>query len=534
MASQEEREVALNIAKYLESVSEGQNPAKKGALLEASQTVSKLFGVNTKSIDDFYAFDYGSDLPEIVGAGAKSLKAGQYAADLAEAQADPHFAPFCAVITGRQYLDGCVEGSLENLRRKSRMLAKFREHCPKTDLTIDNPAHPLRTAFIKTPGRWPWANQRAEAAPPRPPEVDTKAAAAAKAKAKADADAAAKAKAKAEADAKAKADAEAAAKAQADAEAAAKAKADADAAAKSKTKADADAAAKAKAKAEADAKAKADAEAAAKAKADAEAAAKAKADADAAAKAKADAEAAAQAKADADARSRLAAGGAAAPAGRITETHAAAVVSSTKFFQALNEGHDRDYIIIIDKSASMKLQGRWKQAEEAVKVLAESACKLDEDGITLYFFSSHSKTSKGEFPAFNKYENVKSSTEVMRLFAMKENQPKGGTDLTRVLRDALVVGAKPLTVLVITDGVPDDTSTSEKLVIDVGNSLPTGNEIAITIVQVGDDKRADEYLNELDNNLQGMGAKYDIIDVVSNARLSSFDLHEIVKGATGK
>ena len=81
----------------------------------------------------------------------------------------------------------------------------------------------------------------------------------------------------------------------------------------------------------------------------------------------------------------------------------------------------------------MKLKGRWKEAEEAVSVLCTAACECDEDGIDLYFFSSHSVTTRGETPAFLKYAGVKSGKDVMTQFGALENQPKGGTDLTRVL-----------------------------------------------------------------------------------------------------
>merc|ERR1711991_419886 len=41
-------------------------------------------------------------------------------------------------------------GTLEHLRRRSRVLSKFREKYPKTDLTIDDPNHPLRALLSKS------------------------------------------------------------------------------------------------------------------------------------------------------------------------------------------------------------------------------------------------------------------------------------------------------------------------------------------------------------------------------------------------
>ena len=99
----------------------------------------------------------------------------------------------------------------------------------------------------------------------------------------------------------------------------------------------------------------------------------------------------------------------------------------------------RDYIIIVDRSASMKLKGRWQEAEEACKVLCSQACKCDADGITLYFFSSHSKTSKGETPAFTKYENVATGEDVMKQFQSKNNEPHGFGELSFLLLSSSVL-----------------------------------------------------------------------------------------------
>lgn len=424
-----EKEHIYHACRFLDSLQEGKSAATKEKLAEVTDRLGKLFSVNVKSVDDFLAHDLGSDLPVILNAGVQANKAGLYDDDLAEAQSDPHYAPYTQVIIGRQYLSGTVEGTLENLRRKSRMLAKFKEHCPRTDLTIDNPAHPLRTAFIKTSGRWPWANQKdlpppAAPTPPPAPQVERV----------------------------------------------------------EPPPPPPPAAAKAEKKEK---------------------------------KAAPPPPSASPVKKEIPAV--------------ITQDYAAGAMADTHFFKKMGSiDRSRDYIIIVDKSASMKLGGRWKQAEEAVKKLAISCCECDEDGITLYFFSSHSKTSKGEFPAFNKYDNIKTQKEVMKLFGEKENAPKGGTDLTKVLTDAFQPTGKPMTILLITDGVPDDIKSAENLIISTCNGLAHHEDLLMTVVQVGDDKRADEYLNELDTKLVGQGAKYDIVDVIPNKQLASLDFGQIV------
>lgn len=102
-------------------------------------------------------------------------------------------------------------------------------------------------------------------------------------------------------------------------------------------------------------------------------------------------------------------------------------LGNTKFFKKL-KAHDitRDYTLIVDKSGSMESGtplSRWKEAEEAVKVLAPAACKCDPDGITLYFFSGGSRNG----PSFKKHCHVKSDSEVMELFNQKDNRPDGST-----------------------------------------------------------------------------------------------------------
>lgn len=407
MSEPSDKEQIYAITRFLDGLSDGQSATAKATIAELNSKLSSIFSTDLTNVNDFLALDYGSDVSSILEAGAKSLNAGLYDTDLAEAKTNPHFAPYTQVIVGRQYFSGTIDGTYENLRRKARMLAKFRKHCPDTDLTIDNPEHPLRTAFIKTTGRWPWADQsnKVQAAPPPvketppppppPPPVVKKAPP--------------------------------------------------------------------------------------------------------------------------------------PPPAVITEDYSKTQLANTNFFKKVGQKDtDRDYTIIVDKSASMKLAGRWKQAEAAVKRLAQSCCDCDADGITLYFFSSHSKTSKGEFPAFNKYENVASQEAVMKLFAAKENVPKGGTDLTKVLKDAFVPTDKASTILIITDGKPDDINTTEKLIIETTKTLKHEEDLLVTIVQVGNDDKADEYLNELDNKLVPMGAKYDIVDIIPNAKLSTLDFAMVV------
>lgn len=65
-------------------------------------------------------------------------------------------------------------------------------------------------------------------------------------------------------------------------------------------------------------------------------------------------------------------------------------------------------------------------------------------GVSLYFYSSHSKSLTGDVVAFNKFDCVKSADAVMDLFASKQNRPYGGTLLAKALNDALTSNSVPV------------------------------------------------------------------------------------------
>ncbi|TAE61470.1 MAG: VWA domain-containing protein [Nostocales cyanobacterium] len=195
---------------------------------------------------------------------------------------------------------------------------------------------------------------------------------------------------------------------------------------------------------------------------------------------------------------------------------------------------DRDYTLIIDKSGSMSTpdqiggRSRWDIAQESTLALARKAEQFDPDGITVYTFSGR----------FKRYENV-TSAKVAQIFL--ENDPAGTTNLASVLQDALnnyfqrkASGqTKPNgeTILVVTDGEPDDRKAVFEVIIQATRQMERDEELGISMIQVGSDQQATKFLKALDDQLQSVGAKFDICDTVTLDDLEEMSLADVLMNA---
>jgi len=195
---------------------------------------------------------------------------------------------------------------------------------------------------------------------------------------------------------------------------------------------------------------------------------------------------------------------------------------------------DRDYTLIIDKSGSMSTpdqvggRTRWEIAQESTLALARKAEQFDPDGITVYVFSGK----------FKRYDDV-TSAKVAQIFL--ENDPAGTTNLAGVLQDAInnyfqrkAAGqSKPNgeTILVITDGEPDDRKAVFEVIIHATRQMERDEELGISIIQVGTDAQATKFLKALDDQLQSVGAKFDICDTVTLDDLEEMSLVDVLTNA---
>lgn len=194
----------------------------------------------------------------------------------------------------------------------------------------------------------------------------------------------------------------------------------------------------------------------------------------------------------------------------------------------------RDYTLIIDKSGSMSIKdqrggkSRWNVMQETTLALANKCEELDPDGLTIYTFSGR----------FKRYENV-TANKVPQIF--QENEPSGRTDLAGVLQDALnnyfqrkaAKQTKPNgeTILVVTDGEPDDRKAVMRVVIEASRQMNRDEELAISFFQVGNDSEATRFLKALDDDLQSAGAKFDIVDTITIDDMEDMTLTEVLLNA---
>jgi len=195
---------------------------------------------------------------------------------------------------------------------------------------------------------------------------------------------------------------------------------------------------------------------------------------------------------------------------------------------------NRDYTLMIDKSSSMATSDtpdgktRWEIAQESTVALAKKCEEIDPDGITVYLFSGR----------FRRYDNV-TSEKVSRIY--QENEPMGRTDLASVLEDGLEnffqrkaanqTKANGETFIIITDGEPTDRKAIIRLIIEATQKMERDEELAISLIQVGQDKKATAFLKALDDQLQSAGAKFDIVDTVTIEDMQGMSLTDILLNA---
>ncbi len=205
---------------------------------------------------------------------------------------------------------------------------------------------------------------------------------------------------------------------------------------------------------------------------------------------------------------------------------------------------NREYTIIIDQSLSMKLtdckdaQGkaisRWDAVAKSIEKIVATCLKNDRNGIELYFFDSYVSDAI----------HVTNADQIKDIFGGRK--PQGSTDLAGALDKALQAFFKKResggelcpetstksgeTIIVITDGKPDDEEKAKNVIIDAANGISSDADLAISFFQIGKNNSARKYLKDLDNGLIGK-ATFDIVDTKEEAEIKEIGLEEALMKA---
>lgn len=197
---------------------------------------------------------------------------------------------------------------------------------------------------------------------------------------------------------------------------------------------------------------------------------------------------------------------------------------------------NRDYTLIIDRSSSMSTldqpegKSRWAVLQEWTLALARQCEEFDLDGLTVYLFSHH----------FKRYKNITSS-KVEQIFHFPENEPHGSSNLSIVLQDAInnyfqrkaasQAKVNGETIIVITDREPNDRMGVTRLIVEASEKMERDEELAISFIQVGSDPKVTRFLKSLDDQLQGIGAKFDIVNTITVDEMEDMTLIDVLLNA---
>ncbi|KAF9456826.1 hypothetical protein BDZ94DRAFT_1326699 [Collybia nuda] len=185
-------------------------------------------------------------------------------------------------------------------------------------------------------------------------------------------------------------------------------------------------------------------------------------------------------------------------------------------------------VILVDDSASMA-GGLWADAREALAGITDLNGQVSSDGVDVYFMNDHRNAL-----------NCREGAEVRMLF--NSVNPCGETPIGRKLQELfekyipLIENKsrfhRPITIVVITDGVPTDEPAD--VIVEAARRLDHNNvplkQFGIQFAQIGNDPEATEALRELDDDLSKTYQIRDMVDTTPyNPKHSSFTRETLVK-----
>ncbi|MEG4278060.1 hypothetical protein QUA62_11355 [Microcoleus sp. MON1_C1] len=180
---------------------------------------------------------------------------------------------------------------------------------------------------------------------------------------------------------------------------------------------------------------------------------------------------------------------------------------------------DRDYTIIIARSdASRDPQHpwyeEWVEAQASLIDLAKKCQEFDSDGITLYEASTpmwkYKNSTVGRLAEILQRQNTEPDSASPTATNLEEALKASFSDYFANKTDGK--GKKGAIIVAVLDQKPQEVAAVAEIIVSAANKIEKDEEIGVSFIQIGDDLETREFLTDLDTNLQGRGARFDIVD----------------------
>jgi Mg-chelatase subunit ChlD len=199
------------------------------------------------------------------------------------------------------------------------------------------------------------------------------------------------------------------------------------------------------------------------------------------------------------------------------------IPNEDKFFKAMSP---YQVVLLIDHSGSMNGGlgvgpydlSRWGWCRSQITDFSRYCGDRLRGGITLIPFND----------SFEVHEHA-SEKDLEDVFSTIV--PSGETDICTPLAEAISSHLddpdhenKPVLIVVLTDGLPNQGGSLSKLISQATNALRNHKEMTITFLTIGQAPEGDELIEHLDNDLTNRGAKADIVSSMRFADLLQIGL----------
>lgn len=181
---------------------------------------------------------------------------------------------------------------------------------------------------------------------------------------------------------------------------------------------------------------------------------------------------------------------------------------------------------VLDTSGSMDNKdgtqySRWQRASEFTTVLTAMVEGIGTQ-VTGYTFDSSTERL-----------GVIDSGKVAEIFSSEPDG--GGTYLGGCLKVVLGDIRKELNdpnsrnmIIIVTDGEPHDGDAAMREIVNITQHMSDDRQLAIAVLRVGGDRGAAAYCKALDDDLEGMGARFDIVDTRTLEEALEMDIEEFL------